>query len=133
MSAHSDGDTFSVDKTRTDLSISRSRESHAQAHVWFSEVINRHNMTVLAIVSVFLTCVDTFQSFYLQRVINEFNEVNLLPLKFYSRGLAGYLLYAPIDFLALYATLTVLWIWASYLLWYYKQFVSSRFQGRAVG
>ena len=84
-------------------------------------------MALLALVSAFLTAVDTFQSFYLQRVINQFNEVNLLPLKFYSGGIAGYLLYAPIDFLALYATLTILWIWASYLLWYYKQFISPRF------
>jgi len=83
-------------------------------------------MTLLAMISAFLAGVDTVQSFYLQRVVNQFNEVNLLPIKFYSIGLVGYLLYSPIDFLALYATLTVLWIWASYLLWYYKQYLLTR-------
>jgi len=100
--------------------------SASLANVWFSEAIDRHNMTMLAMISGFLAGVDTIQSFYLQRVVNQFSEVNLLPLKFYSSGLIGYLLYAPIDFLALYATLTVLWIWASYLLWYYKQYISTR-------
>jgi hypothetical protein len=93
---------------------------------WFSDATNRHNMIMLAMISAFLAGVDTFQSFYLQRVVNEFNEVNLLPLKFYSHGLFGYLLYTPVDFLALYATLIILWIWASYLLWYYKEFLSPR-------
>jgi hypothetical protein len=94
---------------------------------WFAEATSRHNMTLLAMVSGFLASVDTLQSFYLQRVVNQFNEVNLLPLKFYSRGFVGYLLYAPIDFLALYATLIVLWIWASYFLWYSKRFIFHRF------
>jgi hypothetical protein len=95
---------------------------------WFSEAVNRKNLEILALVSAFLTGVDTIQSFYLQRVINEFNEVNLLPLKFYSTGAVGYLLYAPIDFLVLYATLTMLWIWASYMLWYTKLFILPRFR-----
>jgi hypothetical protein len=96
------------------------------AHQWFSEATSRHNLSLLGLISVFLTGVDTFQSFYLQRVVNQFSEANLLPLKFYSNGLTGYLLYTPIDFLALFATLTVLWIWASYLLWYFKHFISNR-------
>ena len=77
-------------------------------------------------ISAFLAGMDTFQSFYLQRVINQFNEVNLLPMKFYSHGLTGYLLYAPVDFLALFFTLTILWIWASYLVWYCKLFILPR-------
>lgn len=96
---------------------------------WLAEAISRHNMSILALVSVFLTAVDTIQSFYLQRVVNEFNEVNLLPLKFYSAGPVGYLLYAPIDFLALFATLAVLWIWASYMLWYFRLFVVPKIRG----
>jgi len=93
---------------------------------WLSQALSGHNLALLGMISGFLAGVDTFQSFYLQRVVNQFNEANLLPLKFYSRGLVGYLLYAPIDFLTLFGTLAVLWIWASYLLWYYKRFVSPR-------
>jgi len=98
----------------------------ASSKGWFSETINRHNLLLLGLISAFLTGIDTAQSFYLQRVVNQFNEVNLLPLKFYSNGIIGYLLYSPIDFLALFATLTVLWVWASYLLWYFKHFISPR-------
>lgn len=95
---------------------------------WFSEVLSRHNLALLGMISAFLTAMDTFQSFYLQRVVNQFNEANLLPLKFYSRGVAGYLLYSPIDFAALFVTLTVLWIWASYILWYYKEVIVPKFR-----
>jgi hypothetical protein len=95
-----------------------------EAHRWFSEAMTKHNLTLLAMISAFLAGVDTVQSFYLQRVVNQFNEANLLPLKFYNNGVIGYLLYTPIDFLALYTSLLVLWIWASYLIWYYKQFIS---------
>jgi hypothetical protein len=98
----------------------------ALANSWFSDTINRHNMILLGMISAFLTGVDTVQSFYLQRVVNQFNEVNLLPLKFYNNGIVGYIIYAPIDFLVLYGTLTVLWLWASYLLWYFKHFISPR-------
>jgi len=108
------------------VSIPMGKGVGASAHEWFSEAISRHNVTLLALISIFLAGIDTFQSFYLQRVVNQFNEANLLPLKFYSNGLSGYLLYTPIDFLALFATLTVLWIWASYLLWYFKRFISHR-------
>ncbi len=113
------------------LVVSAKSEERAPVREWFSEATSHHNMVMLSMISVFLAGIDTFQSFYLQRVVNQFNEVNLIPLKFYSKGLAGYLLYAPIDFLALFATLTVLWIWASYLLWYYKQFISPKVHGRA--
>jgi hypothetical protein len=95
---------------------------------WFSEAVNKHNLALLAMISAFLTGVDIFQSFYLQRVINQFNEVNLLPKAFFGEGIVGYLAYSPIDFLALFATLTVLWIWASYILWYFKNFISPRFR-----
>ena len=98
----------------------------AIANGWFSETINRHNMILLGMISAFLTGTDTIQSFYLQRVVNQFNEANLLPLRFYNNGIVGYILYTPIDFLVLYATLTVLWVWASYLLWYFKHFLSPR-------
>jgi len=90
---------------------------------WISETFNKPNMIKLALVSVFLTAVDTIQSFYLQRVVNQFSEVNLLPLRFYNFGAMGYVLYFPIDFLALYGTLTILWIWASYILWYNKHVI----------
>jgi len=105
-----------------------SRQRGLAAHQWFSEAITRHNLALLGIISAFLTMVDTFQSFYLQRVVNQFNEANLLPLKFYGKGLAGYFLYSPIDFAALFVTLTVLWIWASYILWYYKQIIAPKFR-----
>ena len=98
----------------------------AIANGWFSETINRHNMILLGMISAFLTGTDTIQSFYLQRVVNQFNEANLLPLRFYNNGIVGYILYTPIDFLVLYATLTVLWVWASYLLWYFKHFILPR-------
>ena len=90
------------------------------------ETLSRANLTKLALISIFLAAVDTFQSYYLQRVVNQFNEANLLPLKFYSLGAVGYALYFPIDFLTLFATLTVLWIWASYILWYHKHVVVAR-------
>ncbi len=77
-------------------------------------------------VSVFLTAVDTFQSYYLQRVVNVFSEANLIPRVFYSYGTIGYVLYAPIEFLAVFGTLTVLWFWASYVLWYHKNIIVKR-------
>jgi hypothetical protein len=93
---------------------------------WVQDTLNRANLVKLALISIFLAAVDTVQSYYLQRVVNQFSEVNLLPLKFYSTGPLGYALYFPIDFVALYGTLTVLWIWASYILWYHKHVVATR-------
>ena len=107
---------------KSDLGVANGSLSRA----WFLETTNRHNMVLLGMISAFLTTIDIVQSFYLQRVVNQFNEVNLLPLKFYNNGIFGYILYAPIDFLALYATLTVLWVWASYLLWYFKTYISPK-------
>ena len=93
---------------------------------WIHETLTRANLLKLALISMFLASVDTIQSYYLQRVVNQFNEANLLPLKFYNLGAVGYALYFPIDFLSLYATLTVLWIWASYILWYHKHVIVAR-------
>jgi hypothetical protein len=128
MSNPPDSDLTSGTRNRgiSNISVDVRTNVPQSAQRWFSEAINRHNLTLLAMISAFLAGVDTFQSFYLQRVVNQFNEANLLPLKFYNNGILGYLLYSPIDFLALYGTLTVLWIWASYLLWYYKRFVLPR-------
>ena len=88
--------------------------------------LTRTNILRLALVSVFLTVVDTVQSFYLQRVVSVFSEANLVPSLFYSIGYLGYILYAPIEFLAIFATLLVLWFWASYVVWYHKSIVSKK-------
>src|ERR1700731_2161530 len=93
---------------------------------WLHETLNRANLVKLALISIFLAAVDTIQSYYLQRVVNQFSEVNLLPLKFYNAGPVGYALYFPIDFVALFGTLTVLWIWASYILWYHKHVIMTK-------
>ena len=127
LSEATDGQLSSSKTANLSVSVGSSRGSTISAHEWLSQSLSRHNLALLGLISLFLAGVDTFQSFYLQRVVNQFNEVNLLPLKFYSNGLVGYLLYTPIDFLTLFATLIVLWIWASYLLWYYRRYVSPRF------
>lgn len=80
--------------------------------------INRGVFAQLAIVSIFLTVVDTLQSFYLQRVANTFSEANALPRLFYASGQMGYILYAPLEFLVIYATLTALWLCSWYVLQY---------------
>lgn len=107
-----------IDAKRGKRSLSSSR--------WVQETLTRANLVKLALISIFLASVDTIQSYYLQRVVNQFSEANLLPLKFYNLGAVGYALYFPIDFLSLYATLTVLWIWASYILWYHKHVIVAR-------
>jgi hypothetical protein len=94
--------------------------------VWISETFNKSILIKLVLVSLFLTLVDTVQSYYLQRVVNQFNEVNLLPMRFYNFGAVGYVLYFPIDFFALFGTLTVLWIWASYILWYHRHVIAPK-------
>jgi hypothetical protein len=87
-----------------------------------SETFRKGNLSRLALVSAFLTAIDTFQSYYGQRVVNTFSEANLIPLHFYSMGAAGYLLYAPVEFLVVYGMFLALWVWASYLLWYRRHF-----------
>ncbi|MFI5420688.1 MAG: hypothetical protein ACHQ1H_06940 [Nitrososphaerales archaeon] len=93
---------------------------------WIHETLTQANLIKLALISIFLASVDTIQSYYLQRVVNQFSEANLLPLKFYNMGPLGYALYFPIDFLSLFATLVVLWIWASYILWYHRHVIVAR-------
>ena len=88
------------------------------------DALSKTNLVRLALVSVFLTLVDTIQSYYLQRVINAFSEANVMPQWFYGLGPIGYILYTPIEFGAIFATLFVLWIWASYILWYHKNVVA---------
>jgi hypothetical protein len=94
------------------------------------EVLRRRIIARLALVSAFLAAVDTIQSYYGQRVVNVFNEANLLPVRFYNYGVAGYALYAPIDFLSIFGTLLALWAWASYVLWYRRNFSLSLFPPR---
>jgi hypothetical protein len=130
MSGSADRELISGKSSEVSVKAAVRSSAGIPAREWFYQALSRHNLALLGMISGFLAGVDTFQSFYLQRVVNQFNEVNLLPLKFYSHGLIGYLLYVPIDFLTLFATLAVLWIWASYLLWYYKRFVSPRFGSR---
>ncbi len=87
------------------------------------DALNKVNLVRLALVSVFLTVVDTVQSYYLQRVVNAFSEANLMPRIFYSYGPVGFIMYAPIEFFAIFGTLIVLWTWASYVVWYHKNVV----------
>ncbi|MDG7001746.1 MAG: hypothetical protein JRN15_21840 [Nitrososphaerota archaeon] len=85
--------------------------------------LNKTNLVRIALVSVFLTAVDTIQSFYLQRVISVFSEANAMPNLFYGYGPIGYVLYSPIEFLAIFVTLSVLWLWASYVIWFHKNII----------
>lgn len=87
------------------------------------DALNKVNLVRLALVSVFLTVVDTVQSYYLQRVVNAFSEANLMPRIFYSYGPVGFVMYAPIEFFAIFGTLIILWTWASYVVWYHKNVV----------
>lgn len=95
------------------------------------DALSRANLVRLALVSIFLTVVDTVQSYYLQRVVNAFSEANLMPRIFYSYGPIGFVMYAPIEFLAVFATLIVLWVWASYVVWYHKNVVVKKVAQRA--
>jgi len=89
-----------------------------------TEVFDKTNLIRLALVSGFLTAMDTIQSFYFQRVINVFSEANVIPRWFYGFGYIGYIIYAPIEFTAMFLTLITLWAWASYVLWYYRNVVT---------
>jgi len=88
------------------------------------ETFSRANLIRLVLISIFLTTVDTAQSYYYQRVINVFNEANAFPGSFYRFGFLGYVMYAPIEFAAMFLTLLTLWAWASYVLWYHKNIIS---------
>src|SRR5580704_8828974 len=109
-----------------DQSSAATKGGRLSSFPWLHETLSRANLLKLALISIFLSAVDTVQSYYLQRVVNQFSEVNLLPLKFYNTGPVGYILYFPIDFLALFGTLAVLWIWASYILWYHKHVILTK-------
>ncbi|HZW57390.1 MAG TPA: hypothetical protein VFF30_13965 [Nitrososphaerales archaeon] len=94
--------------------------------------LSKANLTKIGLISVFITLVDTVQSYYGQRVINVFTEFNAIPAIYYSHGLVGYLVYSPIEFSVVYAMLLLLWFWSSYILWYHENVVSkSRFFGRS--
>ncbi|MDH2900545.1 MAG: hypothetical protein PXY39_06195 [archaeon] len=88
--------------------------------------LSKPNLARLALVSVFITSADIIQSFYFQRVIDISSEGNAIPRAFFSIGPLGYVLYGPVEFLAIYGTLTIIWLWASYLLWYRKHIVAAR-------
>lgn len=90
-----------------------------------SRSFSARNIVKLALVSIFLTAIDTVQSYYGQRVVNVFSEANALPFRFYSYGFVGYLAYAPIEFLITFSTLMGLWAWASYVIWYSRNFTIS--------
>jgi hypothetical protein len=89
-----------------------------------SETLSRTNMVRIALMALLFTIVDTIQSFYAQKVLNVFTEFNFLPSLFYDRGPLGFALYAPIEFTAILATLLMLWIWASYVLWFHSNVMS---------
>ena len=97
-----------------------------------AESFSGSNIVRLALMSILFTIIDTIQSFYAQRVINVFTEFNFLPSLFYIHGALGYIIYAPIECLAMFATFSVLWLWASYVLWFHRSVVSksSIFGGR---
>ncbi len=114
------------EKGKLEGEINPNQERRFTGSRWIQETLARANLVKLGLISIFLASVDTIQSYYLQRVVNQFSEANLLPLKFYNIGPVGYALYFPIDFLSLFATLTVLWIWASYILWYHKHVIVAK-------
>lgn len=88
------------------------------------ETFNTTNVIRLALMSILFTLVDTIQSFYGQKVLNVFTEFNFLPSLFYKQGILGYALYAPVECMAIFATLSVLWFWASYVLWFHHSIIS---------
>ena len=90
----------------------------------FSEIFSGANVARLALMAVLFTLIDTIQSFYAQRVLNVFTEFNFLPSLFYSHGFLGYLIYAPIECVAIFGTLSMLWLWGSYVLWFHHSIVS---------
>ncbi len=96
------------------------------------ETFSGANLVRLVLISVFLTSVDTIQSYYNQRVINVFSEANAIPRWFYNFGSVGYALYAPIEFLAMFGMLLTLWAWASYILWYHKNVISNPKMNREI-
>ncbi len=87
------------------------------------EALGGANLTKLALVAMFLTLLDTVQSYYGQKVINVFSEVNNIPALYYAHGLVGYAVYAPIEFGAIFLTVSALWLWASFLMWYFRNVV----------
>jgi hypothetical protein len=91
------------------------------------EAINKTNVAKLSLVALFLTLLDTVQSYYGQRVLNIFTEFNALPAIYYSHGIEGYILYTPIEFGAIFVTIGGLWLWASYVIWFYQNFVQIKF------
>jgi hypothetical protein len=89
-----------------------------------ADTLSKTNLVRLSLMALLFTIVDTIQSFYAQKVLNVFTEFNFLPSLFYDRGPLGFALYAPIEFSAILATLLMLWIWASYVLWFHSNVVS---------
>ncbi|MDG6994600.1 MAG: hypothetical protein JRN52_01645 [Nitrososphaerota archaeon] len=90
----------------------------------FADTFSSPNLVRLALMSVLFTIIDTIQSFYAQKVINVFTEFNFLPSLFYKQGALGYALYAPIECVAMFAMFSLLWLWASYVLWFHQSVVS---------
>ncbi|MHB8565860.1 MAG: hypothetical protein ACYC7D_05715 [Nitrososphaerales archaeon] len=88
------------------------------------DALSKVNLTRLALVALFITLLDTIQSYYGQRVVNAFTEFNAIPAIYYAHGLEGYVLYAPIEFGAVFLTVATLWVWASYVLWYHRNVLS---------
>ena len=91
------------------------------------EAISKTNVTKLSLVALFLTLLDTLQSYYGQRVVNVFTEFNAMPAIYYSHGIEGYIMYIPVEFGAIFVTIAGLWLWASYVMWYYKNVVQMKF------
>jgi hypothetical protein len=89
-----------------------------------NQVFSRQNIFILSAFSLFLSSIDTIESYYLQRVlVNPFAEANLIPARFYEYGLLGYIAYLPVEFLATLALFVALWGLANYTLWYYTHFI----------
>lgn len=90
------------------------------------EAISKTNMTKLSLVALFLTFLDTIQSYYGQRVVNIFTELNAIPAIYYSHGIEGYMMYIPIEFAAIFVTIAGLWLWASYVMWYCQKILQMK-------
>jgi hypothetical protein len=67
--------------------------------------------------SIFISTLDTLQSYYLQTLaVNPYEEANLLPFGFFHYGFLGYIAYIPIESIVNFALLFSVWIFACIIL-----------------
>lgn len=85
-------------------------------------LVNQYPVTArdakrIAAIAMAMAAFDVAQSYWMQRVVvNPWSEANLLPLNFFRYGALGYIAYWPIETVAIFATLLLLWSLVSWLI-----------------